>query len=92
MDGSLLRKDPERHVVARDQLCLVGEEHLSGVGGAQSLPHLAGAGVQDIRQDLVRRHRVPRLPPVEQQAAGGGENVVQAVLPKDERSRFLLRF
>ena len=80
MDGSLLlRKDPERHVVARDQLCLVGEEHLSGVGGAQPLPHLAGAGVQDIRQDLVRRHRVPRLPPVQQQADGWSTQSVSRV-------------
>ena len=79
MDGSLLRKDPERHVVARDQLCLVGEEHLSGVGGPQPLPHLAGAGVQDIRQDLVRRHRVPRLPPVEQQADGWSTQSVSRV-------------
>ena len=80
MDGSLLlRKDPERHVVPRDRLCLVGEEHLSGVGGPQPLPHLAGAGVQDIRQGLARRHRVPRLPPVEQQADGWSTQAVSRV-------------
>ena len=70
--GSAPWQDPERYLMAVDQLAPVGKENPPGAVCLQHLPAVPGAGVHNLPQNGLRRYQAAGIVPAQQKAAGGG--------------------